>query len=610
MAREKSPENLPAGGSPEKPALLGEVAWEVCNQVGGIYTVIRSKAQYAREMWGDNYFVVGPYVHPNVAASFDRLEEPGNPVFEAVKALTEAGIEAYYGVWLISGRPAAVLINPESARGRLPEIKQQLWNDHELPIPPHDELIDKVAAFGQLTFQFFKELVRILPSDRQLIAHFHEWMAAIPIPKIRRENLPVRIVFTTHATLAGRYLAMNDQNFYDNLAHYDWLKESQRFNIESQVRIERAAAHGAHVFSTVSEVTAKECSHLLGRTPDVILPNGINLERFTALHEFQNLHHEYKQTIHQFVMGHFFHSTKFDLNKTLYLFTSGRFEYRNKGFDLTMKALAKLNEMLKQYNSDKTVVMFFITQRPFTSINPQVLQYRALMEELRQTTVAIEKQVGERLFYAAASGEDTILPFLNDFVEDYWRLRYRRTLQSWRSDELPKVITHNLINDRDDPLLESIRSLNMINRPEDRVKIVYHPDFISSINPLFGMDYHQFVRGCHLGIFPSYYEPWGYTPLECIASGIPAVTSDLSGFGDYVLKNMPYHEENGAYVINRYKKNYDTAASQLAYYLFSFLRLNRRERIELRNKVDSFSVHFDWTVLYSHYRNAYRMAIA
>jgi glycogen synthase len=589
--------------------LMVEVAWEVCNQVGGIYTVIRSKTPYAMDKWGENYCLLGPYVHPNVMAAYDPVIDESDPFYQATVAMQKMGFEVYYGAWLITGRPKVALFNPASIKDKLAEIKYFLWKNHDIPTPANDPLIDDVLAFGHLVFLFFIELNRINKGKKKIIGHFHEWMAGTPIPKIRFDNLPITLVFTTHATILGRYLAMNDFTFYDRLPSYNWVAEAVKYNIDTQVKIERAAAHGSHVFTTVSDVTATECANLLDRKPDVILPNGINIERFVALHEFQNLHHEYKNKIHQFVMGHFFQSSKFDLDNTIYFFTSGRFEFHNKGFDLTLEALSKLNWMMKQYNSDKTVVMFFITQRPFSSINPQVLESRALMEELRQTCLAIQKQAGERLFHAAASGNDTKLPIINDFVDDYWKLRYRRTLQSWKSSKLPEVVTHNLMDKDADPLIAAIQKSGMMNSHDDRVKIVYHPDFISSINPLLSMDYHQFVRGCHLGIFPSYYEPWGYTPLECVASGIPAVTSDLSGFGDYVLKTMPYHEENGIFVIGRHKKTYDTAASQLAYYLFSFLKMNRRERIELRNKVDSLSVHFDWNVLYPHYESAYKMAL-
>jgi glycogen(starch) synthase len=433
-------------------------------------------------------------------------------------------------------------------------------------------------------------------------------MVGTSIPEMRRDNVNTNIVFTTHATLLGRYLAMNDEFFYDHLPFYDWEKEARNFNIESQVRIERAAAHGAHLFTTVSEVTARECLALLGRNPDMVLPNGLNIERFTALHEFQNLHKEYKDQIHQFVMGHFFHSYSFDLDKTLYFFTSGRYEYKNKGFDLTLEALARLNWRMREEKMDTTVVMFFITKQPFHSINPSVLQSRAVMEEIRQTCKAIEKQVGERFFCAAAAGNDTNIPNLNSFIDDYWKLRLRRTLLSWKSKQLPIVVTHNMVNPNDE-ILSFLRNSNMVNNWWDRVKVVYHPDFITPGNPLFGMEYSQFVRGCHLGLFPSYYEPWGYTPLECMASGVPAVTSDLSGFGDYVLQNIPDLQDRGIYVNNRRYKSFNDSANELADLLLSFVKLSRRDRIEQRNKVERTAEHFDWQNLSLYYDKAHNMVL-
>jgi len=185
------------------------------------------------------------------------------------------------------------------------EAKYMLWEHHSISTNEGDHLMDQIIAFGFLTKLFLTELVNPETTNKHVIAHFHEWMVGTAIPELRYENRNISIVFTTHATILGRYLAMNDPNFYEHLPYFDWLNEARNFNIEATARIERAAAHGAHVFSTVSEVTARECESLLGRKPDVILPNGLNIERFTALHEFQNLHKDYKDKIHQFVMGHF-----------------------------------------------------------------------------------------------------------------------------------------------------------------------------------------------------------------------------------------------------------------------------------------------------------------
>lgn len=588
---------------------LVEVAWEACNQVGGIYTVIRSKAETMTRRWGDNYCLVGPYIHEKVDAIFEPIEDYSTPIGQAVAALREKGLGVHYGTWLVSGRPQVVLLDPNSVRNSLGEIKYLLWDHHNIKVNSDDPLIDDVVAWGEMVKLFFSELSDVKDRNPHIVAHFHEWMAATSLPEIRRLNLPIGTVFTTHATLLGRYLAMNDPNFYDHLHSYDWEKEAQHFNVQAQAGFERCAAHGCHVFTTVSDVTARECVSLLGRQPDAILPNGINIDRFAALHEFQNLHQQYKQRIHNFVTGHFFQNYTFDLDNTLYFFTSGRFEYHNKGFDVTLEALARLNHLLKEHEIDKTVMMFFITKQPYTSINADVLQSRAVMHEIQTTCDAIQKQVGERLFYATASGTDGKMPNLNDLVDDYWRLRLRRTIQTWKTPLMPPVVTHDLVNDSKDQILDYVRKANLLNYREDKVKIVYHPDFISPTSPLFGMEYGDFVRGCHLGIFPSYYEPWGYTPLECMASGVPSVTSDLSGFGDYALKNMADTEKYGIGVIHRNQRSFDDAADQLAQHMLKFAKQTNRARISKRNRVENASVKFDWKNLSVHYDRAHKMAI-
>jgi glycogen synthase len=589
-------------------SLLVEVAWEVCNQVGGIYTVIRSKAPTQEVKWGDNYCVVGPNIHPHIATEFEETKDYSDPFGQAVKKMREEGFDVKYGKWQVSGRPNTVILNPYSVFDRLGPIKYEIWEHHDISLPPDDHLMNQVIAFGYLVRIFFTHLARGGITRKKIIGHFHEWMAGIPIPELRFHNVPVSIVFTTHATLLGRYLAMNDPQFYSHLPFFDWAKEAKYFNIEASVRIERAAAHGAHVFSTVSEVTAEECKYLIGRVPEVILPNGINIHRFTALHEFQNLHKEFKEKIHQFVIAHFFPSYSFDLDKTIFFFTSGRYEYRNKGFDLTIEALARLNWKLQRSGDDITIIMFFITKAPYHTINPNVLESKGKLEELRQTIEAIKEEIAEKLFYHAPVNPDSRLPNLNDFVDDYWKLRYRRTLQSFRISDLPPIVTHNLVNDADDPILGFLRTANLINNQHDKVKIVYHPDFITATNPLWGMEYDQFVRGCHLGIFPSLYEPWGYTPLECLARAVPTVTSNLSGFGDYVLNNIHNINRKAIFVVNNRTQNFDQAANQLANQLLHFTRLTRRERIDWRYKAENVSVQFDWDNLINYYDEAYYLA--
>lgn len=591
---------------------LFETAWEVCNQVGGIYTVIRSKVPSVIEKWGkDNYCLIGPYFDDQADAHFDPATDFSCPIGKAVLKMQERGFDVHFGQWIVSGRPNVVLFNPYSVFDKLGEIRYQLKEDYHISLPEDDDLLNKVAAFGYQVLEFFHYLgYSGFYENGEVIAHFHEWMAGLPIPGIRKNNLNIKTVFTTHATLLGRYLAMNDPNFYDHLSFYNWEVEASRFNVKPIAEIERASAHGAHVFTTVSDITGKECTHLLGRTPDLILPNGLNIERFEALHQIQNQHVSVKEQIHNFVMGHFFQSYSFDLDKTLYFFTSGRYEYQNKGYDLTLEALARLNYKMQEANIDITVVTFFITRQPFYSFNPDVLQSKAQIEDVRLVCEEIKEQVGKRLYTHITSADGPYeFPDLRAMVDDYLRLKLRRNIQSWKTNQLPKIVTHALKDDAKDDILNFLRTSNLVNNRHDKVKIVYHPDFISTANPLFKMDYIQFVRGCHLGIFPSMYEPWGYTPLECLASGLPSVTSELAGFGDYVVNEIPDHDEKGMYIINRKGRDFNEVAEDLANKLFNFVKLNRRERVALRYKCEESSQHFDWSNLGKYYDEAYKLVV-
>lgn len=592
------------GRSKRGEPLLAEIAWEVCNQLGGIYTVIRSKVPTMTQKWGNRYFLLGPYNAATAAVEFEPAPLTG-PIGAICKQLRDAGIGAHYGRWLVTGRPHAVLLNYLDVFPRLHEVKYRLWRDHGIPTPPSDELLNNVVAFGEVARIFLTLLAHKESGRRRILAHFHEWMAGAAIPMLRHEQWPGSVIFTTHATLLGRYLAMNDNQFYHHLPFYDSLAEARKYNCESQHLIERAAAHGSHIFTTVSDVTADECRSLLGRNPDVLLPNGLNIQRFAAIHEFQNLHRLYKEKIHHFVMGHFFPSYHFDLDKTLYFFTSGRYEYRNKGMDVTIEALARLNHKLRAAGSPITVVCFIVTKRPYRSINVTALQNHAMLDEIKTVTDAMKEQLAGPLFHAVASGR---IPDLNSLVDEYWTLRLRRTIHAWKKQQLPVVVTHDLIDDHRDEVLQQIRTCNIVNNQHDPVKIVYHPDFITPASPLFGMEYDHFVRGCHLGVFPSYYEPWGYTPLESIALGVPAITSDLAGFGSYLLQNIPDHEERGLGVVRRRYAGFEEASHELSERMLRFCLLSQRERISLRNRVESMSEHFDWSNLASRYHHAHDLA--
>jgi glycogen(starch) synthase len=424
---------------------------------------------------------------------------------------------------------------------------------------------------------------------------------------VRREQPGVATVFTTHATSVGRYEASSGEPLYEKLADLDGEREAERFGIDAQHAIERSCALGAHVLTTVSSITGEECAQLLGREPDLVTPNGLDLARFDLGQDFHTFHGQYKQQIHRFVMSHFFPSYSFDLDRTIYFFNSGRFEPRNKGFDLCLEVATRLNAELRAEGSDVTIVFFLVTSRSYESLEPSVLHSRGQLDDLDEVSQRIGNELAQRLFRQSAAGES---PTLDSLVDDYWRLRHRRLQHAFTRKGNPLLCTHILADPENDPILAHLRHLGLENREEDRVKIVYHPEFVSSVSPVWGMDYEHFVRGCHLGVFPSGYEPWGYTPLECIAMGVPAITSDLAGFGRYAAEAFPDHDEWGLGVLPRRNVRYQDAAADLTGRLLAFCRLDQPGRSALRSRVESHSHAFDWSRLAAAYHDAHDRALA
>lgn len=596
-------------------AFLFEVAWEVCNQVGGIYQVLRSKAPLMSERWESRYCVVGPYVAAKAGLEFEAETPPA--FFARVLARLESyGVRAHYGHWLIQGKPRAILLEHGNLHGSLGELKYNLYLHSGIECPPGETVVDEALLFAEAVERLFSAVCAEAALSRdneteeipeELLAQFHEWQGGVAILGLRRAQLPVASVFTTHATQLGRYIASNEDGFYDRLPAIDHQQAAARYNVRAQHGLERACAHGAHVFTTVSQITAEECTFLLGRTPDLITPNGLNISRFNVGHDFQTFHADFKERIHAFTTGYFFPNYRFDLDRTLYIFTSGRFEPHNKGFDLCLETMARLNAELKAAQTDMTVVFFIVTAKPTRSINPLMLEKRGVLNELENVCDKILEQVGDGLVRNAAAGEPL---HLDDLIGEYWQLRYRRTQAAFRMENLPPIVTHILKDDQTDPVLNQLRALDLLNRREDPVKVVYHPEFIGPANPLWGIEYEQFVRGCHLGLFPGAYEPWGYTPLECMALGTPAISSDLAGFGRYVIDTLPDHEQWGVSVLPRRGRSFHDAAADLTQRLLEYCRMTRRERVNLRNEVEKRSWEFDWSRLGHAYHTAHDLALS
>jgi len=445
---------------------------------------------------------------------------------------------------------------------------------------------------------------------RAVIAHFHEWLAGVGLPLCKKRRIDVTTIFTTHATLLGRYLCAGSVDFYNNLQYFDVDAEAGKRGIYHRYCIERAAAHSCDVFTTVSHITAFESEHLLKRKPDGVLPNGLNVTKFSAVHEFQNLHQQAKEKIHDFVRGHFYGHYDFDPENTLFLFTAGRYEFRNKGVDMFIESLARLNHRLKNANSKVTVVAFVIMPAQTTSLTVEALKGQAVIKSLRDTTHVIEQSIGRRLFERSLKWhEGDPMPDEKELISGQDRVLLRRRLFAMKRSGLPPIVTHNMVNDHEDPVLNQIRRVQLFNHPTDRVKIIFHPEFLNSANPVLPLDYDDFVRGCHLGVFASYYEPWGYTPAECTVMGVPSITTNLSGFGCYMEELIENSSDYGIYIVDRRTKGVDDSVNQLTSYMYDFCGKSRRQRINQRNRTERLSDLLDWKRMGMEYVKARQLAL-
>lgn len=588
-----------------------ETAWEVVNKVGGIYTVIRTKAATTVEELGDHYILLGPLNEVCMRTEVDVIEPTNEVLKRTITAMRQHDIKIVFGRWLIEGYPNVVLFDIGSSAWRIDSWKKDLWESCNIGIPVQDSECNDAVIFGALVAwflgEFSSQLRQLEPSPHPpIIAHFHEWLTSVGLIFTRTRHLDVATVFTTHATLLGRYLCASSVDLYNNLPNFDLDKEAGDRNIYHRYCLERAAVHCAHVFTTVSKITGLESKYLLRREPDVITPNGLNVIKFAALHEFQNRHAVAKEKLNQFIQGHFYGHYDFDLDKTIYLFIAGRYEFQNKGADVFIEALARLNHQLKQLQSDVTVVAFLIFPAQTNSFNVDSFRAQAIVKQLRETVQSIQGDMGHRLFEVCLRGR---MPQGSDLLtqDDIYRLK--RCIFATQRNNLPPICTHNVVQDNIDLVLCNLRRCCLFNDRHDRVKVIFHPEFLSSTNPLLPMDYEEFVRGCHLGVFPSYYEPWGYTPAECTVMGIPSVTTNLSGFGCFMEEHVEDPKSYGIYVVDRRFQNCEETINQLTKYLLEFSQYSRRQRIVLRNRTERLSELLDWKNLCSYYRRARIMAI-
>ena len=533
------------------PDYIFESSWEVCNKVGGIYTVLSTRAKTLQEVLQDKIVFIGP----------DFWKEQESPYFKEDKSLfadwqsvvSEQGLNVRVGRWTVPGEPIAILVDFNPFFEKKNEIYGWLWENYQ---------VDSLHAYGDYDeasmFSYAAALVvesyynHYLDSSKKVIYHANEWMCGLGALYINNKLPQIGTVFTTHATSIGRSIAGNMKPLYDYLFAYNGDQMAGELNMQSKHSIEKQTAHHVDCFTTVSDITAKECVELLDKPVDVVLPNGFDDSFVPSTQKFTSKRKAARRKmldIANALLGE-------DLDDdTLLISTSGRYEFRNKGIDVFVEAM---NRLLRNRDLKKKVVAF--------------IEVPGWVGEPR-------KDLQERL----KSGKKFDTPL-----------------------DVPQV-THWLHNMSHDNVLGMMKFYDMHNRKEDKVKVIFLPCYLDGKDGIVDLTYYDVVLGNDLCIYPSYYEPWGYTPLEAVAFKVPCITTDLAGFGLWANTVFGrYGEiEDGVKVIHRTDYNYSEVADIIKDTVADYSAMDKKQTDACRKHAGELSKKALWSEFIKYYYQAY-----
>lgn len=532
-----------------KADFIFETSWEVCNKVGGIHTVISTKALNIVEELRDDYVLIGPDVWREDVVNPEFL--PDNDLFADWKMrATDEGLRVKVGRWNIAGKPIVILIDFTPYFGQQNEIFAQFWESYKLDSITGQWDYVEPALFGFAAGKLIESFTNFYTDRQNIIAQFHEWMTGTGILYLKSATPWIGTSFTTHATVLGRSVAGNNRPLYGKMKDYNPLLVAREFNVLAKQSLEKISATEASVFTTVSEITSKECSHFLGKDVDIVTPNGFEDSFVPDEEHFEEYRTNAKNKLKKVAEAVLGYNLSEDC---LFIANSGRYEFRNKGVDIFIDSLGDLNRS----DIEKECVAFILM--PAYHRGPR---------------------------------------------QDIIDILYNNGTQRWPDNYL----THNLHYPSSDPILLKIAENNLLNDQKSKVKILFVPCYLNGNDGIFNMPYFDILIGFDLTVFPSYYEPWGYTPLESLMFSIPTVTTSLAGFGLWVEK---YFENtgNGMAIIERTDDNEKEVVTQIKDFMASFARLDDKEVNEARAKAHSISRIAMWDSLIEHYFTAYDIAL-
>jgi len=536
-----------------KPEYIFETSWEVCNMVGGIYTVLSSRAATLQESHPDKLIFIGP----------DIWKDNTCPYFEEIPVLLEGWAEftekeyqlkIRVGRWIIPGQPIAILVDFKPLMLLKNEIYARVWEQAKVNSIAANGDYDESSMFGYSTGMIIESYYRYfnLNAENNVIAHFNEWMTTFGAFYIQSHVPEIATVFTTHATSIGRSIAGNHKPLYDYLYEYNGDQMSYELNMVSKHSTEKIAAHLVDCFTTVSEITGFECEQLLDKKPDVITPNGWEDDFLPKGKEFTTKRKEARvllRKVAETLLG-------YDLSeKALFVSTAGRYEYKNKGIDTFLESLKMLTE--------------------YTELSREIVVF-----------IMVPAHIGGYRLDLSASLKNP-----------------EKKLDSWN-----RFTTHELYDYYNDNIMSAIHWFHFTNIKTQRVKIIFVPSYLNGSDGIFNKSYYDLLIGMDLTVFPSYYEPWGYTPLESIAFSVPTITTDLSGFGQWVLHKLDKIEE-GVGVIQRSDYNGYIVAKHIADMINHFASFSEEEIKTVRKKASVIAEKALWKHFIHFYDKAYNIAL-
>jgi len=595
-----------------KADIVFEVSFEVCNKVGGIYTVVTSKAAILEQYYHQGYFLIGPYFAQQALGEFEeKLPEKNlKKAFDELKQ--EEGIICHYGKWLIKGEPDVILIDFQNYMHKANDIKKEMWEQFKVDSLRAGYDYDEPVVWSYVAGKLIEKIAKY-EDKKKCVAHFHEWLSGAGILYLKSRNARIATVFQTHATILGRTLASSDVDIYAldekgeccTMENLDPIESAYQYNLESKYLLERRSAELSDVFTTVSEITSMEAEFLLGKKPEILLPNGLDIDKFPTFEELSIKHKMHRDKIRSFCLSYFFPNYSFDLKQSLFYFLAGRYEFHDKGIDIYIRALGKLNQKLKAKKNGKTIIAFIWVPAGIRGIKQDILEnqvhYRDINDSLNENIENIKRDIGYAIFSDKDLNKTSV--FENEFI-----MELKRKLMKFKKEGLPPVSTHNL-NDENDIILRSLREAGLNNNEDDKVKVIFYPIYLSGADGLLDLNYYESMQGSHLGIFPSYYEPWGYTPLEAGALGVSSVTTDLAGFGRYIQKYSETEKNRGIFVLRRFGVPDEDVVRDLSHIMFKFANLTHNNRVVNKIQARKLAKLADWRIMGKNYVIAHNIDI-